>query len=62
MCTNWDMFDSTEKKTEEINETASIKAVTKSEKQTETINTITKSKTSLVSGTRMKNFKNIIKI
>ena len=54
MCTNWDMFDSIEKNTEENNETSKTKIVTKSEKQTETVNTITKSKSSLVSGTRIK--------
>lgn len=54
MCTNWDMFDSIEKNTEEKNETSKTKIVTKSEKQTETVNTITKSKSSLVSGTRIK--------
>lgn len=48
------MFDSIEKNTEEKNETSKTKIVTKSEKQTETVNTITKSKSSLVSGTRIK--------
>ncbi len=48
------MFDSIEKNTEENNETSKTKIVTKSEIQTETVNIITKSKSSLVSGTRIK--------